>query len=54
MAISSESHEGKEQKGWRSRVNEGEIWSKLSQVNTKAVSKGQNKLISEFKMGRMM
>ena len=45
--LSSKSHQGKEQEEHRSG---GKIERKLSEVNTRAVSRGQNELIGEFKM----
>ena len=47
MTVSSKSQKGKEQEEGR---NGEKIEWRLSEVNTRAVSKGQNELIGEFKM----
>ena len=39
----------RQKKGW-SGGDDGKIEWKLSEVNTRAVSRGQNELIGEFKM----
>ena len=44
MTISSKSHQG------RNRKDRGKIERKLSEVNTRAVSREQNKWIGKFKM----
>ena len=43
----------KELEKGRSEGDEMKIENKLSQVNTMSVSRGQNELIGEFKMGRV-
>ena len=50
MTVSSKSHQGKEHDEGRNRVHGGEIEWKLSEINMRAVSRGQNELIAEFKM----
>ena len=46
MTVSSKSHQSREQEG-RCR---GKIEEKLSEVNNRAVFRGQNEFIREFKM----
>ena len=50
MTLSSKSHQGKEQEEGRNAENREKIKQKLSEVNTKPVSRGQNALIDEFKV----
>ena len=45
---------GARQKERKSGGDGGKIEWKLSEVNTKAVSRGQNELIGEFKMERSL
>ena len=47
MTVSSKSHQGKEQEEGRSG---GKMERKLSELYTRAVSRGQNELIGEFKI----
>ena len=50
MTVLNKSHQGKEQEeGSSGRVGEKIEW-KLSEVNTRAVSRGQNELIGKFKI----
>jgi hypothetical protein len=46
----SKSQQGKEQEEGRSGGDGGKIERKLSEVNTRAVSKGKNEMIEQFKM----
>ena len=50
MTVSSKSHQGKEQEEGRSGGVGGKIERKLSKVNTRSVSRGQNEFIGVFKM----
>jgi hypothetical protein len=47
VTVSSKSSQGKEQE---EGSNSGEIESNIFEVNTRAVSRGQNELIGKFKM----
>ena len=47
VTVSNQSHQGKEQEKGR---NGGKTERKLSEVNTRAVSRVQNEQISKFKM----
>ena len=50
MTVSSKSRQDKEQEEGRSERDGGKREQKLSEVNTWAVSRGQNELIGELKM----
>ena len=50
MIVSRKSHQGKEQEEGRSGGDGSNTERKLSEVNTRAVSRKQNELISELKM----
>ena len=50
MTALSNSYQGNEQEEGRSGGDEGKIERKLSEVNTRTVSRGQNELIGEFKI----
>ena len=50
MAVSSKSNQIKKQEEERCGGDEGRIEWKLSEVNTRSVSRGQNELIGKFKM----
>ena len=50
VTVSSMSHQSTEQKEGRSGGDGGKIEWKLSEVNTRAVSQGQNEFIHEFKV----
>jgi hypothetical protein len=54
VTILSKSHQGKEQEEGRSGKDGGKIEWKLSVVNNRAVSGGQNELIEKFKTGQVM
>ena len=50
MTVLSKSHKEKEQKEGMSKEDGGKIDRKLSEVNSRAVSRGPNELMSKFKM----
>ena len=51
MRVFEKCHQGgSRQGGGRSRGDGGKIKWKLSEINTKATSRGQNELIGKFKM----
>ena len=50
MKVLRKSHQRKEQEVGRNGGDRGKIQRKLSEVNTRAVCRGQNKLIGKFKM----
>ena len=54
MTVSSTSYEENEQEEGRHGGDGGEIVWKLSEVDTRAVSRGQNELIGQLKMRRVM
>jgi hypothetical protein len=54
MTVLSKNHQGKEQKEGRSGGNGGKTEWKLSESNTRSVSRGKNKLIGKFKMVQIL
>ena len=50
LKVLSKSHQRKKNEDGRNGGDGGEIEWKLSKVNTRDVSRGQNELIGEFKM----